>query len=151
MNLIKRIDQYNDNYLYFCDPIKNNIMNEGKFIRILYSTAYFTLNGIYLLIPLNEIQIEKYFNKYKCMFNIVEHREMIENIKCIEDSILKKVNIRNKIPLFKVYEQLRNGNIKIFDNVENSSNTNNHYFVLKISGIWETDMHYGLTFKFYKL
>ena len=154
MNIVKKIEQYNDNYLYFCEPIKNNIMNEGKFIRIIYSTSFFTLNGVYLLVPLNEVQIEKYFNKYKCMFSVNSHKELIENIKCIEDSILKKVNIRNKVPLFKIYEQLRNGNIKIFhstDNVNGGNRITNHSFVLKISGIWETEMHYGLTFKFSKV
>ena len=28
MNIVKNIDQYNEDYVYFCDPIKNNIMNE---------------------------------------------------------------------------------------------------------------------------
>lgn len=150
MNIVKKIEQYNDNYLYFCEPIKNNIMNEGKFIRIIYSTPHFTLNGIYLYIHLNDIQIEKYFNKYKCSFNVQSHRELIENIKITEDSILKKANIKNKVPLYKIYEQLKNGNIKIFNSTENSKITQNS-FILKISGIWETDLHYGLTFKFSKI
>ena len=144
MNIVKIIDQYNDNYIYFCDPIKNNIMNDAKFIRVLYSPSFCTMNGVYLLIQLHDIVIEKYFNKYKCCFQVAHHRDMIENIKLIEDSILKKVNIQNKIPLYKIYEQLSNGNIKILDN--NMSNQN--MFALKISGIWETDMHYGVTFKF---
>ena len=38
MNLVKSINQYNEDNIYFCEPIKNNVMNEGKFIRILYST-----------------------------------------------------------------------------------------------------------------
>ena len=37
MNLVKSIQQYNDNNLFLCEPIKNNIMNEGIFIRILYN------------------------------------------------------------------------------------------------------------------
>ena len=49
MNIVKTIDQYNENYIYFCEAIKNNIMNEGSFIRIIYSTPQFILNGIYLL------------------------------------------------------------------------------------------------------
>ena len=46
MNIVKTIDQYDENYVFFCDPIKNNIMNNGNFIRILYSTSLFVLNGI---------------------------------------------------------------------------------------------------------
>ena len=69
MNIVKNINQYNENNIYFCEPIKNNIMNEGNFIRILYSTYNVVLNGIYLLISLDDINCDKYYNKYKCNFN----------------------------------------------------------------------------------
>jgi hypothetical protein len=150
MNIVKKLDQYNENYLYFCDPIKNNIMNDGKFIRILYSSPYFILNGIYLYIPLHEISVEKYYNKYKCNFNVLEHRDIIDSIRMIEENILKRVNIKNKLPMNKIYEQLKNGNIKIFTN-EMTCKSNNNSFILKISGVWETDLHYGVTYKFSKI
>jgi len=149
MNIVKTIDQYDENYIYFCDPIKNNVMNEGNFIRILYSTPSFVLNGIYLLIRLNDIMVEKYYNKYKCIFNVNSHRELIENIKTIEMNLLKKIDIKNKCPQNKIYEQLKNGNIKIFSDINLKPYTNT--FLLKISGIWETESHYGVTFKFSKI
>ena len=156
MNIVKKIDQYNDNYIYFCEPIKNNIMNEGNFIRILYSSPLFVLNGIYLHLTFYDIIIEKYYNKYKCLFNILNHKDIIESIKIIEDNILKKVNIKNKIAQHKIYEQLINGNIKIFfDNknkfINNCENSNLNHFLLKISGIWETETSYGVTYKFTKI
>ena len=46
MNIVKTIDQYNEDYIYFCEPIKNNIMNDGYFIRIIYSSPLFVLNGV---------------------------------------------------------------------------------------------------------
>ena len=55
MNIVKNMNQYDENNIFFCEPIKNNIMNEGNFIRILYSTHNILLNGIYLLIKLNDI------------------------------------------------------------------------------------------------
>lgn len=149
MNIVKTLDQYDENYIYFCDPIKNNVMNEGNFIRILYSTPSFVLNGIYLLIRLNDIIVEKYYNKYKCIFNVNMHRELIENIKTIETNLLKKINIKNKFSQNKIYEQLKNGNIKIFSDINVKPYTNT--FLLKISGIWETESHYGVTFKFSKI
>lgn len=157
MNLLQNIDQYNDQFLYFCDPIKNNIMNDGNFIRILYSTNNVTLNGIYLLNSFNDIIYEKYYNKYKCIFNINNNKELIEKIKTIEDNILKKIYITNKIPQYKIYDQLKNGYVKIFQNIQNfhniqsNQNKSNHNFILKISGIWETNMNYGLTYKFTKI
>ena len=69
----------------------------------------------------------------------------------MEENILKNVNNvnnANKIAQFKIYEQMKNGNIKIFsDNIEKTNNL----FMLKISGIWETDHFYGLTYKFVKI
>jgi hypothetical protein len=149
MNIVKTIEQYDDNNIYFCDPIKNNVMNDGFFIRILYSTPLFVVNGINLFIALNDITVDKYYNKYRCSFNAMNHKQMIENIKSIEENLLKNVNIKNKIPQFKIYEQLKNGNIKIFS--ENIEKINNNLFMLKISGIWETDFHYGVTYKFAKI
>ena len=145
MNIVKTMEQYNEDCVYFCDPIKNNIMNDGNFIRILYSTPMFILNGIYMSISINQLTIEKYFNKYKCSFDIGTHINIIQRIKIIEENILHKINIKGKIPQYKIYEQIGNGNIKIFaDNIDHISNQ----FLLKIAGIWETEYNYGLTYKF---
>ena len=149
MNIVKNMNQYDLNNIYFCDPIKNNVMSNGLFIRIIYSTPYVVLNGINLFVSLNDISVEKYYNKYKCVFNVNTHKELIDSIKIIEEGILKNVDIKHKIPQYKVYEQVRNGNIKIFsDNIEK---INNNLFMLKISGIWETETHYGITYKFSKI
>lgn len=148
MNLVKRLDQYNHNLIFLCEPIKNNIMSEGNFIRILYSTENVIFNGIYLLLTFNDITYEKYYNKYKCNFNINNYKDTLERIKVIEDDILNKCNIKNKIKQYKIYDQLKNGNIKVF--CENTFKPNCQ-FILKISGIWETNYNYGLTYKFIKI
>ena len=146
MNIVKNINQYNENNIFFCEPIKNNIMNDGNFIRILYSTHNILLNGIYLLIKINEVTCEKYYNKYKCCFNANNHKDIIDNIKIIEENILKKIDIK-KIPQLKINEQLKNGNIKLFNIIDEE----NCSFIIKISGIWETQNNYGLTYKFIKV
>lgn len=147
MNLVKKIEQYDDKCIFFCEPIKNNIMNDGNFIRILYSTQNMVVNGVYLLINLTDITCEKYYSKYKCSFNISNHKELIDNLKIIEEELLKKYKI-NKIPSYKIYEQLKSGYIKTFSDIGNRTQC---YFILKISGIWETLYNYGLTYKFVKI
>lgn len=154
MIIVKNIEQYNDDSIFFGEPIKNNIMNDGNFIRIIYSTNSIVFNGIYLLLTFTDIECEKYYNKFKCSFDTSRHKDIIENIKNIEDKILKiyeneiKNRNKNKTIQYKIYEQLKNGNIKIFNEIENKSISN---FVLKIAGIWETEKHFGLTYKFIKV
>ena len=148
MIIVKTIDQYNENYVYFCEPIKNNIMNDGNFIRIIYSNPLFTLNGIYISLNIAYISIEKYYNKYKCIFDLLQHRDIVDKLRLLEETLLKKVNITGKLSQCKIYEQLKNGNIKVFSE---SSDKINNTFLLKIAGIWETDYNYGLTYKFIKV
>jgi hypothetical protein len=146
LNLVKNVDQYDENNIYFSDPIKNNIINEGNFIRILYSNSNIIFNGIFLLLSFHNIVCEKYFNKYKCIINTNYYKDIIDKMKNIEETILKKSNIQNKIPIYRINEQLKNGKIKIFDEIK----TPNCSFIFKISGIWETNQNYGLTYKIIK-
>jgi hypothetical protein len=148
MNIVTTLDQYDNNSVYFSEPIKNNIMNDGYFLRIIYSTPLFILNGIYISININHVTIEKYYNKFKCSFDVNLYKDLIDKLYVIEDNIIKKINIKGKIPQYKIHDQLKNGHIKIFsENVDKNTNL----FLLKIAGIWETDMFYGLTYKFIKL
>ena len=145
MNIIITIDQYNEKCVYFCEPIKNNIMNDSNFIRIIYSTSLFVLNGIYISVNIGHISIEKYYNKFKCTFDLNQHRDIIEKLRLMEECLLKKVNITGKNPQHKIFEQLKNGNIKVFSD---SPEKINNVFLLKIAGIWETEHDYGITYKF---
>jgi hypothetical protein len=148
MNIVKKIDQYNENNCFFCESIKNNVISDGTFIRIIYSTHNVSLNGIYLLLTLNDISSEKYYTQYRCSFNVINHKDIIDNLKIIEEGLLKKCEIKDKIPQFKINDQLKNGCFKVFTDICNKVICS---FILKISGIWETQYNYGLTYKFIKV
>jgi hypothetical protein len=145
MNVVKSLEQFNENNVYFCEPIKNNVMNDGNFFRIFYSNHLFTLNGIYLLIPFNDFYLEKYYNKYKCNFNGNAYMETINKIKQIEELILSKIEIKNKLAQYKIYGQLKCNYVKVFQEKQINPGSN---LILKISGIWENATHYGITYKF---
>jgi hypothetical protein len=145
MNIVKRLDQFDEHCVYFCEPIKNNVMNDGNFIRIFYSNSLFTLNGIYLLMPFHEFYLEKFYNKYKCNFNGTLYIETILKIKQIEELILSKIEIKNKIANYKMYAQLKCNFVKVFQEKQISPGSS---LILKISGIWENATHYGITYKF---
>ena len=154
MNLIVNINQFDNRSIYLCEPIKNNIVKNSDFIRILYLTQYMSLNGLHLLINLTDVICERYNNnKYKYSFNISYNFDIIEKIQSIEIDLLKKYDILNKTktPSYDIYEMLKNGHIKHFTNFANLKTKQNCSFILKISGLWETNDKYGLAYKFQKL
>jgi len=144
MNIVKQLDQYDESCVYFGEPIKNNVMNDSVFIRILYSNSLMTLSGIYLLINIQELECEKYYNKFKCSFNTERHIGIIHKLKQFEIDLLEKIEIKNKLPQYKIYDLFKNGVFKFFNEIITRENNT---FILKISGIWETPYTYGLTYK----
>ena len=50
MNIIINPTSFNSKCIFFLDKKKNNIIN-GCFSKIIYSTEYFTMNGIFFVIP----------------------------------------------------------------------------------------------------
>jgi len=129
------------NNIYFNKSVKNNILNNGYFTKINYSDGIIVMLGLYIKIIFQELQYEHYYNKIKCNFSLIKNNDLITQIRDLEINIINKFTI-SKIPQYTLYDQLKNGNIKIF----NLKNLNN-MFLLRISGIWENDTHYGLTYK----
>ena len=145
MNISLNKEDFSIDNVYFYEPIKNSIIENSSFIRVIYSTSFFILNGIYITIEINHTSVNKYYNKFKYSFEVKQYKELIEKLKIIEEGLLKKSGILGKIPQYKIYEQLKNSNIKVFsDSFDKIGNT----FLLKIAGIWETETEYGLTYKF---
>jgi hypothetical protein len=75
-----------------------------------------------------------------------ENENEIKKICNIEKNILDKIGIIGKTPIFKITEQLMSSSIKLF--TENLNKCTNKQFILKMSGIWENEMEYGITYKF---
>uniref|UniRef100_A0A6C0BY36 Uncharacterized protein n=1 Tax=viral metagenome TaxID=1070528 RepID=A0A6C0BY36_9ZZZZ len=144
MYIVHNINNIDNNSFFFGKKINNTVISNGRFIRLLYSTPMYTLNSILLNINLNEIKMEKSYIKYKCRFNPELNNDIIDKIKCIEENILKKADIDKK-RITNIAEQLRTGLIKIF--IDNTTRVLKD-IILKISGIWETEKEYGVTYKF---
>lgn len=149
MNIVIDIDEFNKDYIFLQEPVKNNIIDDSKFIRIIYSNNVFSVNTVYITFNLNIVQIENYFNKHKFVFNVKQTTKQINQLKSIEESILDKVFNNNKKPVFRLYEHLISGNIKLFkDSLKLHKINRDNEFIIKISGIWENEYEYGLTYKF---
>lgn len=150
MNLLLTPDNYNINYIYFNDSIKNTVIDNSNFIKIMFSNDDMYLNGIYLLIELENITLERYYNKYKCIISDnISNNKLFQFMYKLEHELLHKYNnIKNKKLI--ITNQLKQNNIKLF--IENKDikeiNNNKINFCLKISGIWEKNDEIGLTYKF---
>lgn len=128
----------NLNNIYFGEGIKNTVIENGKFIRLIYSTHDMVLNGIYVHVPFN-------INKSSCnkyYFKFADNEEYKSHFINIEKFILDKHNV-NKKKYYKLTEQLNQNSIKLFNYVESYNK-----IILKISGLWEDETGYGLTYKF---
>ena len=127
MNLLLDETKYNIENVFFYEPVKNTIIHDSKFIRIIYSDENIILNCLYLKIDTN--------NKY--IFHYLE---------TIEKNILNKYNLsKNNINNYKL-SNIREQFIYFI-----SKNNPEAIVILKISGIWETNITIGLNYKFHTI
>jgi hypothetical protein len=145
MYIVLGIDDFNINSIFYQEKVKNTVMDNSNFLRVNYSNELFVLNGIFIKFNLQLNMIEKSFNKYKCLFDIKTHNDIIVKFSAIERYMMDKHNSTMKTPIYRIAEQLNSGFLKIFNEAECKENND---FILKIYGIWETDCEYGLTYKF---
>jgi hypothetical protein len=165
------IHKYSLDNVFFNEQMKQSI-NDTNFIRFIYSSKLFSLQGITICFDLlnssfelltnqnkkysrenNEVSIE---NKYKCTFSIHENNHIIQSIKELEYNLIEQVSLHNyhvnKIPSYKLYEQFKYGEIKLYKltNINKSTDFISLYerkIIIKISGVWSSNDSFGLTYK----
>ena len=129
---------------------KINIVVDGNFTQMIYSTPIFSMSGLFISFPIFPENILKFSNKYILMFNQYANKDIVQKFIDIEVKIIQnymQFYKIEKIPLFNLKIQLLKGNIKIYkENIEHSQKSHNNYYI-KISGIWETSNEVGITYK----
>tara|TARA_Y100000992_G_C20966706_1_gene350738 strand:+ start:26 stop:499 length:474 start_codon:yes stop_codon:yes gene_type:complete len=149
MNILINYNTYNPNNVFFSESIKNTIVENGVFRRIVYTPDNFSLNSLHFMIVIQNAVIKKYYNKYKCYINNVHmNQQEIIKMKEIEKSVLSRLDIKDKKPIYQIEDLLNQKHIKFFSTDALKDNYEYFRIVLKISGVWESDDTYGLTFKF---
>jgi len=132
------INYYNNNFLYFNESIKNTVIDNGKFIRVIYSDNNSIINTLHIVTPFYNLK-----NIHSNCYSIDNNDKLLSQKLCdIEFFILNKYSCSKKIK-FKLKEQLNQKYIKIFNYKDDPST-----ILIKISGIWEDKDKYGLTYKF---
>lgn len=139
------VNQYKSSNIFFGEPIKNTIIENSVFRRIIYSMPEISFNSINIFLIFKDITIRKFYNKWKCIFNDISVRNSLINI---ESNILQKLRINNKNPVYSITQQIQNNMFKIFSDKIVPGEFSNYTVVLRISGIWESEKEYGITYKF---
>ena len=144
--LVLSLELYNKVYLYFLEKKTNHVIN-GVFTKIIYTHPHYTMNGLFLYLSLKNTVIE-YLDKYKTVlkFDPSDNNETIRRMKQMENDIIvqycKRNDINKNIELC-LYDHLKQGKVRIYDTQKTSSSQ----YIVKISGIWESDTTCGLTYK----
>tara|TARA_B100001093_G_C26735009_1_gene974010 strand:- start:135 stop:590 length:456 start_codon:yes stop_codon:yes gene_type:complete len=139
------VNQYKSSNIFFGEPIKNTIIENSVFRRIIYSMPEISFNSINIFLLFKDITIRKFYNKWKCIFNDISVRNSLINI---ESNILHKLRLNNKDPVYSITQQIQNNMFKIFSDKIVPGEFSNYTVVLRISGIWESEKEYGITYKF---
>ena len=121
MLLLENMESYNKQFLFLLPPVKNNLIINSIFTRIIYSPPMIAFNGLYLSIP---------FSEYT------------------QPSILQKLNdIENDILSVYTCSSSKKKNLHIKQLILYKSAHITDKIILKISGIWESETAYGLAYK----
>lgn len=117
------IHRYNSNHFYFLEHTPNIII-DGSFTKVIYTGEDFTMNGIYVYIPLENSALESNIN-------------LIEKLEIQLLTQYGKHTNRHKTQTLGLITQIL-------------YKTNRLYLkkmLLNISGVWENETHVGLTYK----
>ena len=129
--------------LIFNKSTNNNIIKDSRFIKIIYSNKFFSLNSI--IIDINFLYSNK-INKYnKSFYNFDSSKNIttISKLIDLENQIINLFINKNCVPIYNLKNYFLSKN---YFSILNKNILNNVY--LKISGIWKTESNYGLIFKF---
>lgn len=159
MNLVLKIEQFEPLCLFFRDT-KKNILMDGNFTKLIYSHEWFTMNGIYLSIPIIIQNINVISNKLYVYYECSES----ERIHSMEQQILENYQqmfrCSYKIMTSKLSSQIKKECLFIpltsndrFDQTIRTLDWKDWQegpkkLCVKISGIWESQNEIGLTYHF---
>jgi hypothetical protein len=173
MNIILDNNDFTIENVFFLEKM-NNVVIDGFFSKIIISDEFFTMNGLFLNLPLivNESSMINQYNKQIINFNSHTQNNLllITKISEIENSIIhyyKKLHDIKKKSSLVLSTQLFNGYFKIYkengyfsnyrtDNGNPSSKPGgkpditktNKKYIIKISGLWENKDEIGISYKF---
>jgi len=142
MFLLLRPNQVVQEHVIYGDKVRNTVIENSLFTRLAYSTPGVHFNGLCIRMDIVGGVISDHYNKHKCTFPSYPNSQMIRSLISIERRTLESYS-SPKIMVTNLRDHLMSGMIKIFTYEKNVGT-----IILKISGIWEDESSYGITYKF---
>ena len=138
MNVYQSIETIQADKCFLYRPIHNKFYNYIYFYKLSYNYLSFTLNSLLVWIDLKCYSIKENQGQYILSYTIDE--SFLEKMMNFEKKLLEhfNLNLQKKIQ-FPSYE---NKNIFYYKN-----KVDPFKLFFRISGIWESDTHIGLTTK----
>jgi hypothetical protein len=144
MNIYYSLNELEINKINFHKPIPNKFSNYTNFYKIIYNTKIFTLNSLLLYLDVNYslITFDIESDKYKLSLNYTD--EFLLQLKQLEEEIIQRLNINiNKSVILSLYNTILHNNIIYVNDIKNKKIR----LYIRISGLWESESHIGLTIK----
>lgn len=148
--LVLELNEYDPDCFYFLETEKNVLM-DGLFTKMIYTQQNFTMNGLYYYFPIQYSTVEPCGDKYYIHFDpsLAANKAIIEIIYKLETQVLlhyASFTNRRKLSSMTMHKQLLKGKVRIHEPCPPLSENSSEY-ILKISGVWETDAEFGVTYK----
>ena len=160
--LVLNIKDITAENIYFMDA-KKNILMDGIFSKMIFIHPYFSINGIYIDLPITIQKTENisrdYASKQTISFLVAHHSYLLHQIELLEKNILDKyIPFDTSLPkIYSIMQTMKLGYFRVFREASTSSSSSSSSskmevskkseFILKISGIWENAKGYGLSYK----
>jgi hypothetical protein len=178
MNIVINPTKFNSKNIFFLEKKKNNII-DGCFSKIIYSSEYFTMNGVFFVIPFvskssppitalsnnipfvsTKVSGREYQDLSESKYTVCFYTHDVKNLQYItllseiENMIIntyKEMNGLKKRNNLVLTNQLYKGFFKIYKEKQNCKSPNEKKYMLKISGVWENAEEVGITYKFIEI
>ncbi len=123
---------------FLCKPMANKFPNYDSFYKISYNLYSFTLNSLLVWMDVKQVHYKEHQNQYVIYYTLDE--TFVETMLQFERTLLTSLNetLHKKIQ-YTAYEN------KNFFYATGKLDT--YKLFLRISGVWESETHIGLTSK----
>ena len=155
MNIALSINQITSQNIGLLESKTNIVMEQGKFTKINFLEESFTMNGLYIIFPIPNYTIDCLHNRknMKFHYNISQNIGYAKELMLLESRLLD-FYISNKQKDFHknllLKKQIESGFMKIYKENSHVSVDSTIVYILKISGIWESNGEIGITYKLFE-